>query len=406
MRKSMLVVALALCMSMTAFAQHTPVPDAASCPATQDEFGNPVNWTFVPLPQFSIFVLGGPVNFAATAGQVDFCAYADIIFCSLGPVAAVVPEVADFAYLVQCSNMDINGPLDMEAEIPVTGNGMPDGQYELGVLAAILNDTSHPLNAQATAAYEGYYVGIKNLVVDALAIAELKNEKDVRGIVQAAAPYLVASLTALLAGMATMGDPTTNAALDELLGLLSDIGLTPPEGGIGSLGTPVPAVGPEGDVDADGYTNRQEYNCCVKLGACPASEYVAKALDVEEIPECPTPIVTIQNLKNRYNFGDTVEVTAVLNIGTPISYVWKKEDVVLADETGATLLISNAQAADGGNYSVTVTFDDGEKAIVDLTKAFFLDVGDYPVPVAGMLGLSLLAGACAVAGVAGIRRRK
>lgn len=405
MRKSMLVVALALCMSMAAMAQHTPVPDAAACPATTDEFGNPVNWIFAPLPQFSIFVLGGAVNFAPTAGQVDFCAYADIIFCSLGPVAAVVPEVADFAFLVQCSGMDINGPLDMEAEIPVTGNGMPDGQYELGVLAAILNDATHPLNAEATAAYQGYYVGIKNLVVDALAVAELKNDKDVRGIVQAAAPYLVGSLTGVLAGMATMGDPTTNAALDELLGLLSDIGLTPPEGGIGGLGTPIEEVGPNGDADGDGYTNRQEYNCCVKLGACPASEYVAKALDVEEIPTCPMPIITLTGLESKYNFGSDVSVTAVFN-GTAISYVWKKEGEVLVDETGATLEILNAQAGDAGNYSVTVTFDDGEKAITDLTKTFVLDVGYYPVPVAGMLGLSLLAGACAVAGAAGIRRRK
>ena len=57
-------------------------------------------------------------------------------------MTSLAAEVADFAFLVQCLNMDINGPLDLEAEIPVTGNGIPDASYELGILAAVLNDLS------------------------------------------------------------------------------------------------------------------------------------------------------------------------------------------------------------------------------------------------------------------------
>lgn len=392
MRKSMLVVALALCMSMTAMAQHAPIPDLAGCTGK--------TLPFAPLPTFDMTIANSPVDFTGANGNYDFCAYADTIFCSLSPLTGLLPEVADFAFLVQCINMDLNGPLDLEAEIPVTGNGIPDAAYELGVLAAILNDPANPLHASAKVSFEGYFQNIKDLVINALTTAGYT------GIVQLAAPHLVGALTGILSAHATMGDPNSNAALDELLGLLSAIGLTPPEGGIAALGTPTPAVGPDGDADDDGYTNSQEYSCCVKLGACPASEFVAKALDAQQIPDCPYPTITIQNLKRRYNIGDTVEVTAVLNNGTPISYVWKKEGVVLPDETGATLLISDAQIANWGNYSVTITFDDGEKAITELTKTFLLDVGVYPVPVAGMLGLSLLAGACAVAGVAGIRRRK
>lgn len=405
MRKSMLVVALALCMSFGAFAQHTPVLDAASCPATADEFGNPITWIFVPLPQFNIMTMGGPVNFAPCAGQYDFCAYADIVFCSLGPIASLLPEVADFAFLIQCLNMDINGPIDPLAAIPVTGNGIPDGQYELGVLAGVLNDVSEPLNAAATVAYQDYYVNIYHLVQDALYVANLKSDKDLRGVVQAAAPYLVSALVGLLAGMATLGDDTTNTALDELLGLLSAIGLTPPEGGIGSLGTPVPALGPDGDADGDLFTNRQEYNYCQATSACSGVDFVVAALDPLNVPDIVLPVITLDGWAPRINVGTDVAITANFNL-SPLSYVWKKEGVVIADATGATLAIPNAQAADSGNYSISIAYDDGMKAPATATKSFVLDIGDYPIPVAGLLGLSLLAGACAAAGVAGIRRRK
>lgn len=405
MRKSMLVVALALCMCVTAMAQHIPVAGTEECPPLLDEYGNPVTWNFVPLPQFNIMVAAGPVNFAPCAGQYDFCAYADMTFCTLINLDILGEDILQFADLIQCLNMDINGPIDLEAAIPVTGNGMPDAAYELGILAAVLNDATHPLHASVTAAYQEYWFNIKNLVVDALGAFEMKDDKDIRALVAGLAPYLVPSLTSLLAGMATLGDPTTNAALDELLALLSDIGVEPPVGGIASLGTPIPVLGPTGDADDDGFSNRQEYNYCVSTSACSAADFVDAAMDPENVPDIVLPLITLSGLQTRYNIGTDIVITATFNF-PPLSYVWKKDAVVLADVTGATLSIPNAQEADAGDYSVTITYDDGSKMLTEAILPFNLNVGVFPVPVAGLFGLSLLAGACAVAGAVGIRRRK
>ncbi|NLV42906.1 MAG: hypothetical protein GXY07_00225 [Candidatus Hydrogenedentes bacterium] len=340
MKKNVFICVLILAITGPAFAVHTPVPDMDSCPPTVDEYGTPINWNFVPLPLFNINVLGSTVNFTPIAGQVDFCAYTDIIFCSLGPVGDLVPEVMAFANLVQCNgfkriyewtcpctstvqtgvvpdgecvtyvegetsegeiacqqewvrgslvesipvHMDINGPIDLQAELPVTGNGIPDGQYELGILAAIYNDDTHPLHATVVAAYQANYKAVKDLIVDALAAANLKNDKDLRPIVQSVAPYLVRALSSILAGFATMADPQTNMALDQLLLLLAEIGIAPPEGGIAGIATGIPELGPEGDADGGGATNRQEYEYFVTVLGYGPAEYVAAALDPAQEP--------------------------------------------------------------------------------------------------------------------------
>ena len=260
-RKRIVMGLFVIAVSSMAFAEHIPVPDLDSCPPAQDEYGQPIAWNFVPLPLFNIYTLGGPVNFAGIEGQVDFCAYTDIVFCSLIPVGGVVPEVMDFANLVQCLTMDINGPVDMEAEIPVTPNGMLDGAYELGILAAKYNAG----DAAVVAAYQANFVAVKNLIVDALAAAEMKSDKDLRGIVQSAAPYLVGALSSVLAGFCTLDDAQTNAALDQLLLLLDDIGLTPPEGGIGAITEGIAYLGKDGDADGSGNSNRVEYGYFVMV---------------------------------------------------------------------------------------------------------------------------------------------
>ena len=221
------------------------------------------------------------MNFTPIAGLVDFCAYADIVFCSLNPIAGIVPEVLQFASLVQCLTMDINGPLNLEAEIPVAGNGIPDGSYELGILAALYNAG----DAEVIAAYQANYQVIKDLIVDALAAYEMEmKDKDIRSLVQQTAPYLVRSLTAILAGFTTLGDTQTNAALDQLLLLLAQIGITPPDGGIEAITTGIPRLGPEGDADNGGATNRREYEYYVTELGYTAAEYVAAALDPLQEP--------------------------------------------------------------------------------------------------------------------------
>jgi len=389
-KKSLLIGLLVVAMSSMAFAQYTPVPDLASCTG--------LTLPFVPLPTTAISPPTAPVDFSAADGNYSFCEYADTIFCSLSPLTSLAAEVADFAFLVQCLNMDINGPLDLEAEIPVTGNGIPDASYELGILAAVLNDPSQPLHAAAIAGFKEYYQNIKDLVVQALTTAGYI------GLVPMVAPHLIGSLTGILAADATMGDATTNAALDELLGLLSSIGVTPPEGGIGALGTAVPALGPEGDADGDGYTNRQEYNYFVGSLEYSAPDYVAAALDPEQgLP----PVLKITGPTGRVPLGSDVTISVEVLVGTAVNYQWYKDSTLLDGETGSAVELLNAQVADSGVYRVDVNVDNGMGKAVELYSASFtLTVSEFSVPVGGAFGLIMLAGACGMAGVAGLRRRK
>lgn len=389
-KKSLLIGLLVVAMSGMAVAQYTPIPDLAACTGA--------TLPFAPLPTFPIAPPNAAVDFSLADGNYAFCEYADTIFCSLSPLTGLASEVADFAFLVQCLNMDINGPVDLEAEIPVTPNGIPDASYELGIMAAVLNDPTEPLHADALAGFKEYYQNIKDLVVQALTTAGYI------ALVPAVAPHLIGSLTGILAADATMGDETTNEALNQLLGLLADLGLTPPEGGIGALGTAVPALGPEGDADGDGYTNRQEYNYFVGSLEYPAEDYVAAALDPAQTPPA---VLTITGPTGRVPLGADVTISVTVNIGTAVNYQWYKDDAMLDGETGSAVELLNAQVADSGVYRVDVNVDNGAGKAVELYSASFtLTVSEFSVPVGGAFGLIMLAGACGMAGVAGLRRRK
>ena len=392
-KKSLLIGLLVVAMSGMAVAQYTPIPDLAACTGA--------TLPFAPLPAFGLVPPATPtdaVDFTASDGNYAFCEYADTIFCSLAPLATALPDIADFAFLVQCLNMDINGPLHPEADIPVTSNGIPDASYELGILAAVLNDPSEPLHAAALAGFKQYYQNIKDLVVQAL------TSSGYIGLVSMFAPNLVGSLTGVLAADATMGDATTNEALNQLLLLLEDLGLTPPPGGIGSLGTAVPELGPEGDADGDGYTNRQEYNYFVGSLEYPAADYVAAALDPAQTPPA---VLTITGPTGRVPLGADVTISVTVNIGTAVNYQWYKDDAMLDGETGSAVELLNAQVADSGVYRVDVNVDNGAGKAVELYSASFtLTVSEFSVPVGGAFGLIMLAGACGMAGVAGLRRRK
>ncbi|HOM48858.1 MAG TPA: hypothetical protein PK491_10105, partial [Candidatus Hydrogenedentes bacterium] len=245
------LLVLAMLAASPAFSGWTPVPEMELCPATVDEDG-PVNWpkvnTMSGLPKIHNDEVtknpwvAKPATFPDVAKEpYDFCGIFDVIYCSLGPAGSMSEDILNFANLVQCMFADINGPVDPDADIPVTPNGVLDS-YELAIIAAILNDVNHPLNAAVTASFQGYFYEIKNLVMEALFLAKLKGDKDLRGTLFGLAPYLGGSLVSVLAGFAVMGDPVTDSALDALLGLLAQIGLAPPENGIASLGTPVPAL--------------------------------------------------------------------------------------------------------------------------------------------------------------------
>lgn len=409
----LLVSALALAAALPASA-YTPVPgpDFAGCPAVSGLPLTPIpSWAFNNNLETEI---NNPITWP-NPGDYDFCGMSDTIYCSLAGLSSLADAVAEFAGLVQCLNMDINGPVDMEAEIPVTPNGIPDGAYELGILAFLLNSTGHPLHTQAMSAFQGNFVFIRNLVLEALYLAVLKSDnKDLRPIVETImAPKLLGSLCGVLAGFATMGDAQTNAAMDQLLLLLEDIGLTPPEGGMGANTTGIQQVGPFGDADGDSYSNYAEYQYFVEGQAYNATQYVAAALDPAQMPPTFNPSVSVATTTGFFVVGDTITLTATLkNYFDAPEYVrWYKDGGLLDGQSAFTLEILNAQEADSGLYKVGVGVmveEKDAKALVpqEVTASILVNVGDSALPLGGALGLTLLASACALAGAVGIRRRK
>jgi len=465
------LIGVAVMLAMTAaMAQHVPIPDVSACPAACNgtdpnvccmvpmpgEPGDgcwsdplvpcPVIWPLAPfagMPTWDMEILaeydGTTFNILAinelqpfgvdlpTPGTYDFCAWTDQLFCTLGPIGSAlgVPEVTDFANIVQCINMDINGELDTCKDIPVQSNGIPD-RFELAILAAVLNDTGHPLHAEAVAAMQTNMDALCSLLITALSSVEIGGAPiDARLLIYQLAPWLIPSLGGVLSAFAATGDTLTTAALDEMLGLLEDIGIAPPAGGITAITDAVPAVGQAGDISGNGFTNREIYEWFVQVNpAMTVAEYVALALDPATIVPAKVAIAGGGNA----SVGD--EVTLTVNLTNPATgysaaaYTWYKWEVtgqdaelcdiydwvVIPAETGSTLVLASAQLADSGKYACDVEMDDGTKAPTGNTimASTTLVVADTPtgVPVGGALGLTLLAGACALAGAVGIRRRK
>ncbi|HOQ89497.1 MAG TPA: immunoglobulin domain-containing protein [Candidatus Hydrogenedentes bacterium] len=365
---------------------------------------------YAPLPTWDLpGPYDDPIKTWPKVGTYDFCATLDTLYCLLYELGNfsqdILDSVAPFAGLVQCLNADINGVVDPEAEIPVNPNGMPDGQYELALLAEALNNASNPYHAQATQAFQTNFFNIKVLIEQALANVPLKPEQrvDLRDIVDSMAPHLPGALVYVLAGFAALDDPTTNSALDALLGLLSDIGITPPEGGIAAITDGVAALGPLGDADNDGFSNKTEYDYFVGSKGYTPAQFVAAAFDAAQTPPDIFPSVSITGpARVRIEEGATLTLnTSVRNVTGSISYQWFKDSAPLAGQTGSSLIIPNVTSADAGSYTVQIDVPDKSIYISDpvIVQVF------AELPVAGGLGLALVAGACALAGIAGMRRK-
>lgn len=392
--KKMLVGLIALAVALVgapALAQHDPYDSAAECPADVLAVG------IVPFPTFNLIAEGAPFDDPPSTwpavGSYDFCGYADQVFCMLNAAGGIAPELPTYAALFPCLTMDINGPINEEAEIPVTGNGIPDGAYELGLLGAVMNDPDEPLHAEALAAYQYNFIVLKALVGTALQEAGYLSYT-------ALVPMVAPGLIAILAGYPTLGDAQTNQALDALLTLLSDLGLEPPAGGIVSITNSVPELGPDGDADGDGASNRKEYNYFKSQG--PAAT-IAAQLDPTQTP----PNLAFITGGGKYEVGATVNLRVVFvgMDGAGATFQWFKNGAPVADAVGSSLVFAPVELADAGTYTCEANIPD--KATVFLTDPTVLTVlPEGSLPVAGGMGLALLAGACALAGAVGIRRRK
>ncbi|NLN94452.1 MAG: hypothetical protein GX130_14290 [Candidatus Hydrogenedens sp.] len=399
----------ALCLPALA-AQHNPVPgpNFAGCPDDLTAFKGHA--------RFDITKDQDPVKHLEP-GQNDFCRLMDNIYCSLSLIAHMNKTIMDFADLVQCLTMDINGPLDLDAKIPVSPNGVLDS-YELAVLAYVLNNPELEIYEEVNTAWEANFWELKELVVEALKIATLKSDdgvfdKDITGIIKMMAPALTPSLVGVLAGFATLGDETTNEALGELLGLLSDIGLEPPEGGIASITTGVPELGPDGDIDGDGYTNMEEYLYFVVQLGYDLDQYLSAVFDDNQTPPSYDPDVLLSRKTGFVQIGDnvTLEGKIIYYYDVPLYIHWYKDGALIEGANAMSLELLNVQPEDAGLYSIAIGIElEDEEAVAnkaqsELTASTILTVSNEALPVAGMASFGALVGALALVGIRRFRRK-
>ncbi len=405
---SMLAMACLICGP--AFAGDVPHQPVTTCPngasALTTPYGADATATVAgSIPIFSLLPnLDNPVTSWPTPGNWDFCAAFDTVACSLGALSSFSTDIIAYQSLFFCST-DINGPINTGGSgLPVTGNGIPDGNFELGLLAAIMNNTQNANCAAITDAYKANFNFFKVQITTALANVPLKG--DLRPLVPSLAPYLANGLTTILAAFATEGDATTVAALDELINQLGAIGLTPPAGGVAGNTTGFPTIlGPSGDADGDTYTNRAEYNYFKSQGSAVT---IAAELDPAITPPPNTAKVLIGGAgTGTFQEGDNIELTAVVLNCEAADYQWSKNGSPIASASASSLSFTGATIADSGKYACRInTVEKGDKEIIDSNTVTIKVVPFGSLPVATGLGLALLAGACALGGVGSIRRRK
>ncbi len=346
-------------------------------------------------------------------GYYDFCAYMDIIYCSLQPLGSYASEINEFAGLIQCLHADLNGPLNPLEEVPMTGNGIPDGQCELGIVAAILNDTNHPLHTETIAKFQYNVSNTKELLIAALSNVPPFGSfpgGDIRPLVRIVAPYMPSALACILGAYAVLGDNQTFDMLDELLSMLEILGLTLPEDGIRGISQSVPELGQAGDANGDGFTNRQAFEYYVNYLEYTYPGYPPAAVNSDQ----PIQVLTLEG-GGIFVEGTAVELTAVLNgdVVAPESansFVWSQNGTPLPEYTEESLSLSDTVESDSGLYEVTVPvewlLDPEDNTSILLSASTTVQINS-PVPVVSRKIVFLILLCLLVSsGIAAIFRKK
>jgi len=286
---------------------------------------------------------------------------------------------------------DANGGTISVNPPSIVGNQMLDG-CELGLIYACLHNPALNLSATGGVTY--------SMMDDAWQHNITRILSDLGGpggrIMQS-----IPGLDTLLAGYMTLGNQQSTVVPALLMTAISMVMSLPP-------GVSVPAVenyttlgaylGPDGDADGDGYTNRQEYDYFMPIGG--RSLYIMAALDPFVKPGA-------QNCGD--STGGTYNQGSAFCLGIPGSpnlaggFHWRKDGQPLQNTSTifgtawSGLHITSLGKDDGGVYDCVS--DTGERIFGPVV------VSVNPLPAVSAAGLFALALTAAGFGVRRLRRR-
>jgi hypothetical protein len=262
---------------------------------------------------------------------------------------------------------------------------------------------------------------------------EIDDSPDIPFLTQALKDTMFAlfpNIMTLLAGYATIGDTASMDTVISLAAILQVCGVLDPEDPtscvIGDVVTDpelyvkFPAfLGPDGDADGDGFTNREEYD--LFAGVKGSQEYINAVLN-PAIPGSGEGEGAVEGEGEGTVEGETggatiypsgtiqvplkgmIDLLVETSMTGTLTYQWLKDGDPLEFETSARLKITNVTNADGGVYRARVS-NEG-KAIVLSPPVTVVIVAEDALPLAGGLGLGALASICALGGAMIIRRKK
>jgi hypothetical protein len=352
-------------------------------------------------------------------GEVDFCDNLDnaipemlstllVNFIDEDDLAQFEPILND----LNCDAADING--EIVEDMP-TGNGMLDS-FELGLLAHVMNTTGYSQNGMdSDTAYAAFSQNF-NVASDALFLGLTESDL-VAGYASLisllpgawdALQQLIDNLVPVLAGYATLGDDTSFGSILTIVGLLEELGVTPPTADDFNRLNDGAFFGPNGNLDGDVASNFLEY-VEFSAGGTDINAYIAAASDPAIAPEITVIFDGFRLIKTGpplVEEGDSIGLAYPVELAYEgeATFQWQKDFVDIPGEIGMSLQLSNVMDADEGVYTLVVT---DESKGVYTSAGYTLDVlPEGSVPVAGGFGLALLTGACALTGLAGIRRKK
>ena len=126
--------------------------------------------------------------------------------------------------------------------------------------------------------------------------------------------------------------------------------------------------------------------------------------DVVNLCDCTVSLADVQGV---HKAEETDDVTLTAETALEGTIQWFKDGEEIPDETGEELVLLDVTTDDSGLYSIVLTTEDGGAYAEFESDGHILVV--FPLgemPLAGGLGLGLIAGACALAGAVTIRRKK